>query len=210
MAEGKKGFVLYADLIYTVKKLTDVQRGQLMLTILEYVNDLNPVVNDPIIDIVFEPIKQQLKRDLKKWEGKIKQCSDAGKASAEARRNKRQRKSTNVNERQRKSTDSTVNVNVNDNVNVKDIFNFKNSLIQLGVEDSIVSDWLKVRAKKKAANTETAFNAIRHEIEKASLSANECIKLAVERSWQGFKSDWVGNNSIEKHSELGTNGFENK
>ena len=118
MAEGKSSFVLYSDLIHTLKKLTDVQRGQLMLTILEYVNDLNPVVTDPVIDVVFEPIKQQLKRDLKKYEYKKKQWSNAGKASAKARKNKRKQTLTGVNKRQQTSTVSTVNDNVNVNVNV--------------------------------------------------------------------------------------------
>lgn len=130
MAEGKKSIILYVDLIHTLRKLTDVQRGQLMLTIFEYVNDLNPVVNDPIIDVVFEPIKHQLKRDLKKYEAKKKQWSDAGKASAEARKNKSKRKPTDVNGSKQTPTvltvtvNDSVNVNVNVNGNINDIFNY--------------------------------------------------------------------------------------
>jgi len=67
MAENKKSFVLYADLLHTVQKLPDEKAGVLLKTILEYVNDLNPEVNDLLVDLVFEPIKQQLKRDLKKY-----------------------------------------------------------------------------------------------------------------------------------------------
>lgn len=69
MAKDKKSFLLYCDLIHTVKKLSDEQAGKLLKHILSYVNDENPVANDVIIDLVFEPIKQQLKRDLKKYEG---------------------------------------------------------------------------------------------------------------------------------------------
>lgn len=72
MAKEKKSFVLYTDLIYTVDKLSNEQAGTLLKHLLRYVNDQNPVCDDPIIDIVFEPIKQQLKRDLYKW-GKEKQ-----------------------------------------------------------------------------------------------------------------------------------------
>ena len=68
MAENKKSFLLYCDLIHTVKKMPKEKIGDLFLTILEYVNDQNPVVDDMIIDLVFEPIKQQLKRDLAKYE----------------------------------------------------------------------------------------------------------------------------------------------
>jgi hypothetical protein len=38
--------------------------GELFLHLLEYTNDLDPETQNPIVDIVFEPIKQQLKRDL--------------------------------------------------------------------------------------------------------------------------------------------------
>ena len=72
-------------------------------------------------------------------------------------------------------------------------FNFKNSLIDLGVSEIVASDWLKVRAKKKASNTETAFNGIKREIEKSPISANESIQIAVEKSWQSFKSEWIQN-----------------
>ncbi len=68
MATGKNSFVLYIDLIHTVKKLSDEKAGQLFKHVLEYVNDKDPITKDEIIDIVFEPIKQSLKRDLKKYE----------------------------------------------------------------------------------------------------------------------------------------------
>lgn len=71
MAEDKKSFLLYADLIHTVKKLPKEKIGDLFITILEYVNDMNPTVDDILVDIAFEPIKQQLKRDLRHWEEKI-------------------------------------------------------------------------------------------------------------------------------------------
>jgi hypothetical protein len=81
-------------------------------------------------------------------------------------------------------------------------FNFKKSLLDLGINEQIVSDWLKVRSKKNAANTKTAFDGILREINKTRLSANECIKIAVERNWQGFKSEWVssGNNNTNTKS----------
>lgn len=71
MAENKKSFILYADMIHTVRKMSKQKAGELFITILSYVNDENPVVTDTIIELVFEPIKQQLKRHLKDWE-KIK------------------------------------------------------------------------------------------------------------------------------------------
>jgi hypothetical protein len=114
MATDKKGFILYSDLIHTIEKMPSDKAGELFLHILKYVNDQNPVANDILIEIAFEPIKQSLKRDLIKYEDKRKQWSEAGKRSAEARAltksNESQRPLTNVENR---STDLTVNVNVN-------------------------------------------------------------------------------------------------
>lgn len=82
MAENKKGFILYADLIHTVEKMSANKAGLLFKHILRYVNDQDPKTNDPIIGLSFEPIKQQLKRDLEKYRKKQQQWSAAGKQSA--------------------------------------------------------------------------------------------------------------------------------
>lgn len=122
MAEGKKSFILYSDLLQTAKKLPKEKAGELFLTILEYVNDLNPDPEDVLIQIAFEPIKMQLKRDLEKWETQLEQRSRAGKMSAEKRAstkvNESQQPSTTVESR---STNPTDNVTVNDTVTVSDI-----------------------------------------------------------------------------------------
>ena len=67
MAENKRGFLLYADLINTVEKLPNETAGKLLKHILQYVNDLEPVSDELIVELVFEPIKQALKRDLAKY-----------------------------------------------------------------------------------------------------------------------------------------------
>ena len=115
MAENKKSFVLYADLIHTVVKMPDNKAGELFKHILKYVNDKNPQTEDLIIQLTFEPIKQQLKRDLLKYESKKQQWSDAGKRSAESRKlKKNQRALTNV---EKRSTDLTVSDSVSVSVN---------------------------------------------------------------------------------------------
>lgn len=124
MAENKQSFVLYADQYELFKKLPNDQAGELIKHIFAYVNDENPTTENLLIQIAFEPIKAQLKRDLKRWEAKIEARSRAGKASAEARKiNKEQQNATNstyVDFVQQSSTKSTDNVNVNVNGNVND------------------------------------------------------------------------------------------
>lgn len=126
MAEGKKSFVLYADLLSTVDKMPDDKAGELLKHILKYVNDLNPETDDLLVQIAFEPIKNQLKRDLKKWEDLKVKRSEAGKRSAEARAKRAEQKETNstsVKSVEQSSTNSTVNDTVNVTVNVNDTVN---------------------------------------------------------------------------------------
>jgi len=68
MAKGKKSFLLYCDQAEIFKKLPDDKAAQLIRHIFAYVNDENPECDDLLLQIAFEPIKQQLKRDLDKYE----------------------------------------------------------------------------------------------------------------------------------------------
>ena len=88
MAEDKKSFLLYTDLIHTVNKMPNDKAGELFKHILSYVNDLNPETEDLIIELTFEPIKQQLKRDLLKYKESIIDKSNAGKLGNLKRWNK--------------------------------------------------------------------------------------------------------------------------
>lgn len=127
MAENKKSFVLYTDLIHTVRKMKDAHAGQLLKTILAYVNDENPNVENPIVDLVFEPIKRQMKRDLTKWESELKRKSEAGKKGMESRWGKKAEIITEHNSVIPVITEITdnVTVTVTDTVNVTDTSSFK-------------------------------------------------------------------------------------
>jgi len=75
------------------------------------------------------------------------------------------------------------------------IFSFKSELLKLGVDKQVIEDWIKVRKLKKAKDTITSFQNIENQIKKSGLSANECIKIAVEKDWKGFNSDWLKDNN---------------
>lgn len=116
MAQNKRSFILYSDIYHTIKKLSDDQAGKLFKHILGYVNDENPVMNDILLDIAFEPIKQSLKRDLRKYETIREKRIIAGKASAD----KRQHMLTHVDKQEQVSTPSAVNVSDSVSVSVKE------------------------------------------------------------------------------------------
>lgn len=87
-------------------------------------------------------------------------------------------------------------------------FDFSNALFELGVELSIIEQWLIVRKSKKLTNSEIAFNSIKKEIELSTLSPNECILKAVEKSWGGFEAQWLNNTKSNKSAITNLTGNE--
>ena len=235
MAEEKKSFILYVDLIHTIEKLPNEDAGELFKHILRYVNDKNPTTENILVDVTFEPIKQQLKRDLKAWEGSKEEKSIAGikgnlkrwnsdlyeqvvskKITLEEAQSIAEHRRTSQPDKVPSQKVAKIAVNVNDNVtvNVNDnvikekkekAFNFRLSLIELGVDEKVADDWMKVRKTKKATNTETAFNLIKSQIQQSGKSPNECITLCVFNSWSGFKAEYI-KNKIEVPSNQNPNG----
>jgi hypothetical protein len=164
MAEGKKSFVLYSDQRTIIDMLSDEKAGQLLKHMFAYVNDDNPQTNDPLILLAFEPIKLQMKRDLIKWEKTKGVRSDAGKASAEARRLAKEQQqtltnSTNVNFVQQSSTNSTVNVNDNVTVNVN--VNEKNNIYRSFQHLSLsMSDFEKLELNHTKEQIDSILDAV--------------------------------------------------
>lgn len=147
---GKKSFVLYSDLKEVVDKLPAEDAGKLFKLILDYVNDEEPEPDGLLMEIAFEPIKQQLRRDLKKWEDIIGKRSKAGKLSSA----QKQLMLTSV---EQCATNSTVNVTVNDTVN--DTVNWDKLLevynLIYGTNKKIISESIrkKYRARLKEGYT---------------------------------------------------------
>lgn len=119
MAKDKKGFMLYADQKELFNKLPDELAGKLIKHVFSYVNDENPKCNDLIIDIAFEPIKQQLKRDLKKWESRAEQSRINGSKGGRPKTQTEPKKPNGLNNNPSKP-EKPVKDNVKDNVNVKE------------------------------------------------------------------------------------------
>lgn len=162
MAKDKKGFILYADQKELFDQLPNEKAGELIKHIFSYVNDENPINKDLIINLAFTPIKQQLKRDLQKFEDVKVKRSEAGKKSAEAREIKRQQaltNSTSVKSVQQTLTNPTVRdnvtVTVNDTVKVKDNNNNPSN------DDGFNSFWNTYDKKMDKKKCETKWNNLK-------------------------------------------------
>ena len=120
MANGKKSFIAYCDWKETFESLPDDKAGQLIKHIFRYVSDEKPETDDVLINAVFANIKNTLKRDLKKWEKQHNQRVEAGKRSAEIRKQALTTVKRPLNENKQASTvNVSVSDSVSDSVNVK-------------------------------------------------------------------------------------------
>ena len=88
MALGKKKVIVYTDWINQFKDLTDEEAGKLIKHFFEYVNDLNPI-SDRLTELLFNPIKATLKRDLKSWESKQKTNKENGSKGGRPKKKRR-------------------------------------------------------------------------------------------------------------------------
>ena len=129
MAKDKNSFLIYCDIIHTVDKLDDLQAGKLFKHLLKYVNDLNPVADDIVTEIAFEPIKQSLKRDLQKYESIRERNSE----------NAKKRWNATASDRIPKHTKNADSDSVSDSVISKDIYR---SFAHLSISNSDVEKLL--------------------------------------------------------------------
>ncbi len=192
MAENKQSFLLYRDIIHTVELLPNIKKGILFQFILEYVNDRNPKIEDREILLVFEPIKQNLKQALIKWNSIKEKRSEAGQISALKRQisklkaDQKPTKSTSVesvNKDKGVSTNPTVNVNdsVIVNVTVNDILLKKETKKLFGV-------WVDYRKEiKKPIKSEKTFIALAKRIKReGDEKSKQVILQSIENGWQGL------------------------
>ena len=60
-----------------------------------------------------------------------------------------------------------------------------------GVTESVWNDYLKIRKAAKKPITETALKGLIREATKANKTLNEALVICCERSWLGFKAEWL-------------------
>lgn len=186
----RDSFIFYRSFYEAIGDLKSEQQLSIYQAIAEYSLNFNELKLTGVESTIFKLILPQLKANNKRYENGTKAKHKQNKSKTEAKRKQDGSK-----------TEANKNVNVNVNVNEKkktkakkvSVFPFKQSLIDLGVDEQVASDWMKVRKKLNASDTQTAFAGVKNQIAKCGLPPNECITIAVERSWKGFNAEWVGN-----------------
>ena len=67
-----------------------------------------------------------------------------------------------------------------------------------GIDPQVVRDFRTLRKAKKAAITPTVIAGIKREADKAGYTLENALRTCCERGWQGFKAEWVMDNSTPK------------
>ena len=167
MAKDKKSFILYNDQSGVFNQLPDEIAGKLIKHIFAYVNDENPICDDLIINIAFEPIKQSLKRDLKRYEQYIEKQSLNGAKGGRPKKATETQETQPFFEKPKKADSVSVSDSVNDNDNK----------INLLVFDEL---W---NLYNKKLNKEDSLNAFK----KIKSSEYEVIKNHIPNFVKSFK-----------------------
>lgn len=213
MAEEKKGFILYADLINTFNHLSNEDSGKVFKWILDYVNDKNPEPLEGLLAAVCEPIKQQLKRDLTKYESKKGVRSESGKIGNLKRYNldiyndyvkgkfnlkealKLAESRKGVKPVARLADNVNVNVTVKDKVIVKDIKEIKPLLNDFN-KSELLNKWISYRKEIKKPLKESSKIVLAKKFEsKTEEEIKFIIVLSIENGWQGLFWDKYKSNT---------------
>lgn len=67
------------------------------------------------------------------------------------------------------------------------------------VDPQVWSDWMAVRKRKNKPLTETAFNFLKSQAEKAGISTARAIELCAQNGWLGFREEYL-RNSFSRNS----------
>jgi len=162
MAENKNKILVYRDWISTFESLSNDEAGKLIKHFFRYINDLAPEAPDRLTMLLFEPIKQTLKRDLKAYQ----ETCEKNKDNVGKRWNK---ENTTVYERTESHTNYTDSDNDNDNDNEKDIILKENNILiekefetfwnlydkKAGVKAKLLKKWAKLKQSEKDKIFET-------------------------------------------------------
>lgn len=225
MAKDKKSFILYSDLLDKIEVLTIEERGFLFTHLLEYVNDLNPILTDRLLITAWKPIELELKRDLKKYEEAKESKANGGRLGnlkrwntdlyndvynkkislEEAERIANDRKLSHSDSKE-SHTDKKVslpiasvavndNVNVNDNDNVNDI-KYNNTLISK--EEAFELFWNNYDKKADRAKSIKQFQKIDNSILETVINKAKVYADSIkDKQFQKLPTTWLNGRNWE-------------
>ena len=139
-------------------------------------------------------------QEIAEYRAFLDKKSNAGKASAERRKNNR---ATGVEQvLDSSSTDEQLTNNhkpITNNQNTKR--ETAVAVCPVNVDEQVWADFLSLRRTKKAPMTVTALAGIKREADKAGWPLEKALSECVARGWTGFNAEWVADTSMSKSAQ---------
>ena len=176
----RDSFIFYRSFYEAINHLPEDQQLQIYKAISSYSLDFKEVNLKGISNAIFTLIKPQLEANKKRYLNGIKGAKHGVKGGKPKTPNKPQ---TNP------KLTPNVNVNVNPNVECKLINENKNIILPNFIKDNLWSEFLAMRKKLKAPNTEMALNRILKKLrafEQQNIgNGTLAIENSIENGWKG-------------------------
>ena len=176
----RDSFIFYRSFYEAINHLPEDQQLQIYKAIASYSLDFKEVNLKGISNAIFTLIKPQLEANKKRYLNGIKGAEHGVKGGKPKTPNKPQ---TNP------KLTPNVNVNVNVNGECKLINENKNIILPNFIKDNLWSEFLAMRKKLKAPNTEMALNRILKKLrafEQQNIgNGTLAIENSIENGWKG-------------------------
>ena len=176
----RDSFIFYRSFYEAINHLPEDQQLQIYKAIASYSLDFKEVNLKGISNAIFTLIKPQLEANKKRYLNGIKGAEHGVKGGKPKTPKKPQ---TNP------KLTPNVNVNVNPNVECKLINENKNIILPNFIKDNLWSEFLAMRKKLKAPNTEMALNRILKKLkafEQQNIgNGTLAIENSIENGWKG-------------------------
>ena len=215
----KKSFLLYISSFKQIRKLSQEQKGTLLDAIMNFQENAPLPEMDPLVDMCFGFIADDMQRDNEKYEEIVEKRRDAGRkggiktqANQANARFVRANKANATSENQANQANQAVNVNVavNEDVNVNDdvVVNVEESAPDAGRTDT--TNNTQSHLKPSSAQIAIEIDAKGYQIPGTEIQKfiqyND--KLGWRGDWKENLESWVAHYTPQKKSLNAFNNFE--
>jgi len=108
--------------------------------------------------------------------------------------------------KERKGKERKENINTPDAIaSDESKFDFRKSLLELGIDKTLVSDYITHRNKKRASNTKTVFDNLVEQVKLSGVSFTFVLNKIINKNWTGFEAKWLlsGEDAVFIESDKG-------
>jgi len=200
------------DLYYDTEKPLDLDLARLGRRIVVDEQDLasvEQVLNEFFTKSEHGWVNDRCDADIAAYHAKHEKAVKAGKASAKARKSSNTKPSSGSEDSEHTLSKCSTDVQPTNNhkpitnnqskeVAAAPVFNFKQNLFLGGADYDDIDNWMAVRKKKKAVNSERAYKTFLAEVRKAGITVREAVKICSAKQWKGFEASWLANEQQKK------------